>query len=104
MTVKTGRSALEVTQLLNTHLRGLTVYSDGWANDFTWIGALYEAVNLSPYFKLENLRSLLSDEEAARWHAVKQEVSDELGLQRHRASGDARVLQRTLQRLMEQRG
>lgn len=100
---KVGRSALDVAHLLNTRLRGQTVYSDGWANDFTWIGALFEAVDLSPYFKLENLRSLLSDDEAARWHDVKQQVSGELGLQRHRASSDARVLQCTLQRLMEQR-
>ena len=103
LTVKVGRSALEVAHLLNTHLRGLTVYSDGWANDFTWISALFEAVDLSPYFKLENLRSLLSEDEAARWHGVKQQVADELGLQRHRASNDARVLQCTLQRLMAQR-
>lgn len=103
LTVKVGRSALEIAHLLNTHLRGLTVYSDGWANDFTWISALFEAVDLSPYFKLENLRSLLSEDEAARWHGVKQQVADELGLQRHRASNDARVLQCTLQRLMAQR-
>jgi hypothetical protein len=99
-----GRSALDVAQLLNTHLRGQTVYSDGWANDFTWIGALFEAVDMSPYFKLENLRSLLNEDEAARWHAVKAQVAQELGEQRHRASSDARVLQRTLQRLMAQRG
>ncbi|MEO6274322.1 MAG: hypothetical protein ABIP34_14090 [Rhodoferax sp.] len=103
LTEKVGRSALDVAHLLNTHLRGQTVYSDGWANDFTWIGALFEAVGLSPYFKLENLRSLLSEDEAARWHDVKQQVAGELGLQRHRASSDARVLQGTLQRLMEQR-
>lgn len=103
LTVKAGRSACDVAHLLNGHLRGLTVYSDGWANDFTWIAALFEAVELSPYFKLENLRSLLSEDEAACWHDVKQQVANELGLQRHRASSDARVLQRTLQRLMEQR-
>jgi hypothetical protein len=98
-----GKSALDVARLLNQHLRGQTVYSDGWANDFTWIGALFEAVDMSPYFKLENLRSLLSEEEAARWHDLKQQVVEELGLQRHRASSDARVLQRTLQKLMAQR-
>jgi hypothetical protein len=103
LTETVGRSALDVAQLLNLHLRGQTVYSDGWANDFTWIGALFEAVDMSPYFKLENLRSLLSDDEAARWHDMKQQVAEELGGQRHRASSDARVLQCTLQRLIEQR-
>ncbi len=103
LTLRVGRSALEVAQLLNTQLRGQTVYSDGWANDYTWINGLFDAVDLSPYFKLDNLRSLLREDEADRWHDVKQQVSEELGEQRHRASSDALLLQRTLQRLMEQR-
>ena len=103
LVVDKGRSAVEVAHLLNTQLRGQTVYSDGWANDFTWISALYEVAELSPYFKLENLRSLLREDEADRWHDLKQQVGEELGEQRHRASNDARLLQRTLQRLMEQR-
>ena len=98
-----GRSALEVAQMLNVQLRGQTVYSDGWANDFTWINALFEVADLSPYFKLENLRSLLREDEVDRWHDMKQQVGEELGEARHRASNDARLLQRTLQRLMEQR-
>lgn len=103
LVLRAGRSALEVAQLLNTQLRGQTVYSDGWANDYTWINSLFDAVELSPYFKLESLRSLLREDEADRWHDVKQQVSEELGEQRHRASSDALLLQRTLQKLMAQR-
>lgn len=103
LVLEKGRSAVEVAQLLNTQLRGQTVYSDGWANDFSWINALYEVADLSPYFKLENLRSLLREDEVDRWHDLKQQVEEELGQQRHRASNDARLLQRTLCRLMEQR-
>ena len=103
LAVDKGRSALEVAQLLNTRLRGQTVYCDGWANDFTWISALFDVADLSPYFKLESLRSLLREDEVDRWHALKQQVGLELGEERHRASNDARVLQRTLLRLMEQR-
>jgi hypothetical protein len=98
-----GRSALEVAQMLNAQLRGQTVYSDGWANDFTWISALFDVADLSPYFKLENMRSLLTEEEAEQWHTVKQKMSQELGEQRHRASNDARVLQRTLRWFIAQR-
>ena len=54
-----GLRAREVATLLNTQLAGQTVYSDGWANDFTWLNVLYEAAGMSPRFKLENLRSLL---------------------------------------------
>jgi hypothetical protein len=94
-----GQEALAVARQLNDNLRGQTVYSDGWANDYTWLGALYDAADLSPAFRLENLRLLLSEEEADRWHAVKAEVSHERGAQRHRASADARLLQLTFQRL-----
>ncbi len=94
-----GRSAREVARYLNTMLYGHTAYSDGWANDYSWLGALYEAADLTPSFKLENLRSLLTDQEADQWHHIKAVISTERGTQRHRASADARMLQLTLQRL-----
>jgi hypothetical protein len=94
-----GSPAAQVAARLNADLRGQTVYSDGWANDYSWLGALFDAADMSPMFKLENLRRLLSEEEANRWHDVKSQVTRECGLQRHRASADARLLQLTLLRL-----
>jgi hypothetical protein len=94
-----GQSAASVARKLNTDLRGQTVYSDGWANDYSWLGTLFDAADMSPAFKLENLRMLLSEEDADRWHTVKAQVSTERGAQRHRASSDARLLQLTYQRL-----
>lgn len=94
-----GRPALEIARHLNQVLRGQTVYTDGWANDYSWIGALFEAADLSPAFHIENLRALLSDSDAARWHQIKDQVAGELNLRRHRASSDARLLQMTLRRL-----
>ena len=88
-----------MAQLLNVQLRGQTVYSDGWANDYSWMGALFDVADLSPHFKLENLRALLQENEANHWHEFKQQVALELGAQRHRASADARLLQLTLQRV-----
>lgn len=96
---KRGLPADEVARKLNHELRGQTVYSDGWANDYSWLGALFDVADMTPSFKLENLRALLDDEEANRWHVVKQQISTERGAQRHRASSDARLLQLTLQRL-----
>ena len=93
-----GQSVGEVAQRLNTDLRGQTVYSDGWANDYSWIGALFDAADLTPAFRLENLRKLLSESEAEQWHMVKAQISAERGAQRHRASSDARLLQLTFQR------
>lgn len=89
----------EVARTINAQLAGQTVYSDGWVNDYSWIGALFDAADMSPAFKLENLRALLDDHEADQWHTVKAQVSSERGVQRHRASSDARLLQLTLLRL-----
>ena len=94
-----GLPAATVARKLNDELRGQTVYSDGWANDYTWLGALFDAADMTPSFRLENLRALLNDEEADEWHLVKAQISSERGAQRHRASSDARLLQLTLLRL-----
>ncbi|MBK7049745.1 MAG: hypothetical protein KBF98_08715 [Rhodoferax sp.] len=99
--LKKGHPACEVAHLLNSQLRGQTVYTDGWANDYSWLGRLFDVADLSPAFKLENLRVLLKEDEAERWHAVKSEVAHERGPQRHRASADARLLQLTLLRIWE---
>jgi hypothetical protein len=94
-----GKEPAAVARMLNDELHGRTVYSDGWLNDYTWLGVLFEAANMVPAFKLESLRRLLSEDEADHWHEVKLAVGSELHLQRHRASADARLLQLTLHRL-----
>lgn len=91
-----GRDVDEIASALNERLHGMTVYSDAWAHDYTWLNRLYEAADRSPSFKLDNLRALLTDAEAACWHDVKRRVVLSLGLARHRASADARILQQTL--------
>ncbi|HWH83393.1 MAG TPA: hypothetical protein VNU71_14275 [Burkholderiaceae bacterium] len=94
-----GRDVLEVATQLNRQLAGQTVYCDGWAHDYAWLNVLFEAARLTPSFRLDNLRALLSDREASAWAVVKQQVRTEMRLQRHRASADAKVLQRTLMQL-----
>ncbi len=97
--VQHGRPVAEVARHLNEHLRGRTVYTDGWAHDYPWLAALFDAAELRPAFKLDSLRALLNEHEAATWHLVKDQVARDLSLQRHRASSDARVLQLTVERL-----
>jgi hypothetical protein len=99
--VQRGLPAVEVARSINVQLAGQTVYSDGWANDYSWLGALFDAVEMVPSFRLESLRALLTEVEASRWHTVKAQVAQERGAQRHRASADARLLQLTLRRLRE---
>lgn len=99
MLAQHGRSAIEVAQLLNDRLCGRTVFSDGWAHDYPWLGALYEEAEMAPSFKLDSLRSLLSEREALDWQATRALMSHSMVGERHRASADARLLQSTLVRL-----
>ena len=94
-----GLPVHDVALSINQQLAGQTVYSDGWANDYSWLGALFDAADMTPSFRLENLRALLSEVEADQWHTVKAQVAQENATQRHRASADAKLLQLTLLRL-----
>ena len=96
-----GKAARDVAQTLNQKLRGLTVYSDGWTNDYSWLGMLFDSVDNVPCFRLKDLRELLSDEEQAIWHQTRDEVEARLQLRRHRASADARILQETLREVRQ---
>jgi hypothetical protein len=96
-----GLPVHDVALSINQQLAGQTVYSDGWANDYSWLGALFDAADMTPSFRLENLRALLSEVEADQWHTVKAQVAQENATQRHRASADAKLLHLTLLRLRE---
>lgn len=96
-----GRPCRDIAELLNRRLRGMTVYTDGWAHDYSWMGRLYEAANLMPSFRLDNLFVLLDEAQLVRWDATRQAVAQRLQLQRHRASADARVLQETVRQLSQ---
>lgn len=91
-----GRDAREVARTLNRDLAGLTVYCDGWAHDYAWLAALFEEAGMSPAFKLESVGALLDEAHLNQLDAARREAVAELGLQRHRASNDARALQQAL--------
>jgi len=94
-----GRDAREVALALNRDLAGLTVYCDGWAHDYSWLGALFEEAGLSPSFKLESVGALLDEAALSRLDQARRDAVAEMGLSRHRASNDARALQRALSRV-----
>ncbi len=91
-----GKPAAAVAQALNDRLRGHTVYTDAWYHDYQWLARLFDAADAQPAFKLEDLRGLLDEAAQARWHSTREQVMQELQLNRHRASNDAKVLQHTL--------
>lgn len=97
-----GKAPAWVAAEINARLCGQTVYCDAWAHDYPWLARLFDSVDMVPTFQLQDLRCLLSEQEAARWHLVREQVREELKLERHRASSDARVLQMALLRLKTQ--
>ncbi len=90
-----GRPIHDVALRLNALLGHKTVYSDAWAFDMSWVGKLFDAANLLQSFRVADISDLLSEAQHEDWQAVKRQVIEELGLERHRASGDARILQET---------
>jgi hypothetical protein len=91
-----GRAIAEVVEWLNTDLAGQTVYCDGWAHDYPWLALLFDEAGRSPHFRLESVARLLDDQRLSRLDAARRAAVSELGLARHRASNDARALQRAL--------
>ncbi|GAB4036975.1 MAG: hypothetical protein Fur0014_04230 [Rubrivivax sp.] len=91
-----GRPPAAVAQALNEALAGRTVYCDAWAHDYTWLALLYEAAGLTRAFRLESVHRLLDDGLRAALEPALQQARRADGGQRHRASHDARVLQRAL--------
>ena len=94
-----GKPAREVAESLNNDLAGLTAYCDGWAHDYSWLGALFEAADLTPHFRLESVRALLDEARLQQLDGMRRAAFEVLGIARHRASSDALALQWALERL-----
>ena len=94
-----GRPVQDVAWRLNQLLGNKTAYSDAWAFDMSWLGKLYDAAQMQQRFRIAGIAELIDEQQRGRWHEVKRQVAEEMGLRRHRASGDARILQETWRRL-----
>lgn len=98
-----GYPLRQVAQWLNDELGELKIcYSDSWGYDNTWLALLFHHAGMLPAFRLEALRKLLSEEQLVLWKPTKEALIEELGIRRHRAGEDARLLQLTYQRTREQ--
>jgi len=93
-----GRPLQEVAWRLNELLRDKTVYSDAWSFDMCWLGKLFDAAHMPQTFRVAPLQEALGEHQMEKWDNAKAKVIEELDLQRHRASGDARILQETYRR------
>jgi DNA polymerase III epsilon subunit-like protein len=92
-----GRPVKEVGNLLNELLIGKTVYSDGWSYDQTWLHTLFESIGLTPLFRIETLTRILDETQLYQWDKMKLNLIEEFGFERHRATNDAILLQKTYQ-------
>ncbi len=97
--LENGLPVPEAADLLHRWVDGRTAYSDGWGVDRPWLALLFSAAKVQQNFKLDTIRSLLTEAQAAAWGETRRKISREINLRRHRASTDARVLQLTYQRV-----
>lgn len=95
-----GRPVQDVAWRLNELLRDKTVYSDAWLFDMSWLGKLYDMANMPQTFRIAALTELMSEQQTAIWDDTKNQVIHDLALRRHRASGDARIIQETYRRTL----
>ena len=96
-----GKPAVQVALSLNELLGNATVYSDGWVVDQPWLTQLFSRSGVSQQFSISPLEMILSEDQMAVWHEVKNRVITDLALTRHRASFDALIIQETWLRTRE---
>lgn len=90
-----GKPVEMVADMLNQYLQDQCVYSDGWGNDLSWVSYLFDVAGQSMNFQLESLYVLLHDDQLVIWEETRKKVIRDLGVERHRASSDALIIQET---------
>lgn len=95
-----GKPAREVAVWLNDHLAGQVVYSDGWAQDNTWVSRLFDDVGVLMRFRIQTIRYLLDEQQLPFWLEARKQAVGVVG-DRHRASADARIIQQAFVRSRE---
>ncbi len=93
--VRFGMDGGYVARQLNQLLEGQTVYTDSWADDSRWLALLFERAGILQKFHLEHLMKITTEIQSEVWDVVCEQVVHELGLKRHRASADAKIIQAT---------
>lgn len=91
-----GREIPQVCAEFNSLLSGLTVYSDAWSHDISWLNRLYEFSGMQCAFNLSPIEAIATEEQLLCWDEVKQELLARKGdVIRHRATNDAILVQQT---------
>lgn len=96
-----GKPAKTICETLNEALYGITLYSDAWGNDSSWLWLLYSSCKMMPAFKLESIRNIIHEDQLYKWHSTKADILTKDNIKRHRASHDAFLLQQTYLQTMQ---
>lgn len=90
-----GRKPRDVCQELNEFLGEMTTYSDAWTHDSPWLNCLFFAAGINPRFHLSPIEMIATEAQLLLWDATKKRLEKRLDIKRHRASGDAYLIQQT---------
>lgn len=94
---RNGYDGIKVCHELNHFLENSVVYTDGWVVDSPWLIKLFERAKVNMSFKVSSLEMILKEQQMNTWHTTKDQVVNTLNLERHRASNDALIVQRTFE-------
>lgn len=90
-----GISGIQICLELNDFIGSEQTYSDGWVVDLPWLLKLYDRSQVELGFRLSALEMILNEFQYDVWDKTKADVLSKMTVQRHRASNDAMLIQRT---------
>lgn len=90
-----GKPVRQVCAELNQFLGEITCYSDAWTHDSPWLTRLYFGARCNPSFHLSPIELIATEDQLLCWDETKRRLQQQLGICRHRASGDAYLIQQT---------
>lgn len=90
-----GKPIPQVCMEVNTFLQSDQIYSDAWAHDERWLRKLFGIAQIRPSFELRAIEFIMLENQFKIWDGVKQQVRSRMNIERHRASSDALVIQKT---------
>ena len=90
-----GKCPRLICEELNIFLQETTAYGDAWTHDSPWLTNLFFVGRVKRAFHLSPIENIATEEQLLLWDATKIRMQHELDIKRHRASGDAYLIQQT---------
>jgi len=90
-----GRPPAQICLELNAFLQGSNAYSDAWSHDSPWLNRLFYAGRIKANFFLSAIELIATEAQLMLWDNTTNHLTKSPIIQRHRASGDAFLIQQT---------